>query len=218
MCPFNEASAFLVHQGDVILTARHVIFPERSMVRYAGRPALGNCGFEVTDGKTSQWYRIDVKAIIYPDDRQRSFTDRFDWIAMKLAEPIPGVKPYKLPVRPAAVKDKVTAVSIRQDGFPFQDWNERIVSECQVRKTWAIDGISGSGLETDCDLTMKSSGSPVLRRTDDGWDVVGIASSGTADCPKFRSKRCANWAVGLTDAVADAVRKLAAMPSGATKN
>jgi hypothetical protein len=41
MCPFNEGTAFLVHQGDIIVTARHNIFPENSMVKHAGRVSLG---------------------------------------------------------------------------------------------------------------------------------------------------------------------------------
>lgn len=107
----------------------------------------------------------------------------------------------------------VTVVSIRQEGFPYEDWNERILATCAVRKVWTIDAVIGSGLESDCDLTPRSSGAPLLRESENGLEVVGIQSSGAKGCRKFISKKCSNWAVGFTDNIAKAVKELAALPN-----
>jgi hypothetical protein len=156
---------------------------------------------------------VDVKSIEYPDEKQRSFRDRFDWIVMKLKKPIEGVTPYRLPTRTPKANQLVTAVSIRQEGVPHEDWNERVVTSCAIRKVVEIDAVAAGGLETDCDTGLKASGSPLLRPSYDGLEVVGIISSGTNACRKYRDRRCSSWAVGFTDGIVKAVERLAAMPS-----
>jgi hypothetical protein len=211
MCPFNAATAFLVHRNDIVMTARHTVIPEPSQNAYAavGRP--NRCGFEISvDGKTSAWYDVDVASITWPQERQRSFTDRFDWIIMKLSSPVHGVTPYRLADLPARDGDKVELVSLRQDKSPYQDWNERIVESCRVRRVLTIDKQSGSGLKTDCSAFSGASGGPILRRSATGLEVLGVQSSGSPSCRKYNERTCASWAVGISDEVKRAIRKLAA--------
>lgn len=210
MCPFNEGTAFLVGSNDTIVTARH----NQRDARVDGKKTiLVNCAFEVSLDGASTWYEIDPSSIEYPDQKQRSATDRFDWIVMKLKNPVVGVTPYRIPTAPIELDTSVTVASIRQDDFPHDDWNERVVSTCAVRKVWNIDGIAASGLETDCDLTDNATGAPVLRETKDGMEVIGIQSSGNIEpCQEFAPKKCGNWAVGFTDEIAKAVQKLALLP------
>jgi V8-like Glu-specific endopeptidase len=212
MCPFNEGSAFLVGSNDTIVTARHNIFREARMA--AGNVKLGNCAFEVSLGGSSTWYEVDTRSIEFSTKEQRTIADRFDWIALKLKNPVIGVTPFKIPSSRVTANTPITIVSIRQEGFPHDDWNERVVSTCAIREVWNIDNVPASGLETDCDLTVKSSGSPLLRETSEGLEVVGIQSSGVIKpCRKFKSTKCSNWAVGFTDEIAKAAEKLAALPS-----
>lgn len=210
MCPFKERSAFLVGSNDTIVTARH----NQRDARVDGKKTLlVNCAFEISLGGASTWYEIDPNSIEYPDQKQRSATDRFDWIVMKLKNPVVGVTPYRFPTGPVARDTPVTIVSIRQDDFPHDDWNERVVSTCAVRKVRNIDGIAASGIETDCDLTDNATGAPILRATNDGLEVIAIQSSGSIEpCQKFAPKKCGNWAVGFSDEIAKAVQKLAVLP------
>ncbi len=210
MCNFSSASAFLVYRNDIVVTARHVVYREPDQPSYAGTMSVHRCGFEVTDGKTSTWHYADIGTITYLPDKQRSHTDRFDWVVMRLSGPVDGVTPYRLPSAPGKVGEAATAVTIRQDGFPKQDWNERILADCEVRNTRAIDAIPAAGVETDCSQGAGASGGALLRQTVDGYEAIGILSSSTEGrCPRFDPVQCHTFAVGLTGPVIDAIKSLA---------
>ena len=210
MCPFNAASAFLVHRNNIILTARHVIFPEKSMKAYAPVRSFGNCAFEISDGNTSTWYDVDTSTATYPENAQKSTTDRFDWMAFRLKKPIEGVTPYQLPTSPISMGDKVTMVTIRQDGFPYDDWNERVFADCRVRKVETIDGKAESGLRTDCSATTGASGGALIRDVSGRLEVLGVQSSTSRNCPKYKDRTCSSFAVGLNEQLKAAILKLAA--------
>lgn len=208
MCPFGEASAFLADRNNIVVTARHVLFPEKQMHAYAGKGSINRCGFELTDGTQSTWYKVDVKSFVYPDDKQRSIFDRFDWVVMKLEVPIQGVTPYHLANQPPSVGDSVELVTIRQNDFPQDGWNERLVADCKIRAVEAIDDKSASGLQTDCSASGGASGGALVKRGSDGWDVVGIMSSSTPSCPRFDAHSCFTFDVGVYDDVKEAVHSL----------
>lgn len=210
MCPFGEASAFLIHKNNIVATARHNLFPEKEMTGYAGRSEINRCGFELTDGSTSVWYKVDVTSFLYPKEEQRSRTDRFDWVVMRLTSPIDNVTPYKLPDSPARKGDLVTLSTIRQDGFPYDSWNTRLLADCRIRDVVTIDGIVGSGLRTDCAANTGASGGPLLRQTESGQEALGIMSSSTLKrCRKYKAKSCASYAVGISKEMVDAIKSLA---------
>lgn len=212
MCPFGEASAFLVDRGDIVVTARHVLYPEKEMHAYAGRMSINRCGFELTDGEHSTWHKVDVHSFTYPDDKQRSVTDRFDWVVMKLEAPVEGVTPYRLPDAPARVGDRVDLVTIRQDGFPKDGWNERVIAECRVGATEAIDGRPASGLKTDCSSATGSSGGALVRQGPRGLEAIGVHSSVTASCGRFDPRTCFSFDVGVGPDLKAAVATLEARP------
>ncbi len=212
MCPFGEASAFLIDRGDIVVTARHVLYPEKEMHSYAGRMSILRCGFELTDGEHSTWYKVDVKSFTYPDDKQRSVTDRFDWVVMKLAAPIAGVIPYRLPEPLPKVGDMVDLVTIRQDGFPKDGWNERLIAECRIGATEAIDGRPASGLKTDCSATIGSSGGALVRQGSKGLEAIGVHSSVTANCGRFDESSCYSFDVGIGSELKAAIGQLEARP------
>lgn len=209
MCPFGEASAFLLFKPNVVVTARHVLFPEKSMTGYAGRPQILRCGFEVSDGKTSTWHKVDVSSFIYPDGRQRSPSDRFDWVVMRLSEPVTEFEPYRLPANKVRVGDSVIDATIRQANFLPDDWNERIITPCKIRAIDNIDHIAASGLRTDCSSNIGASGSPILREGPQGMEAVGIMSSSSETCPKFNRRNCYSFAVGLEPELLEAVHRIA---------
>jgi len=211
MCPFGEASAFLVHKANIVLTARHNLFPEKEMKSYSGKPSIFRCGFELTDGKTSTWYEVDVNSFVYPEEKQRAIVDRFDWVVMRLTAPIAGVTPYRIRVSKALKGDAVIVSTIRQEGFRDDSWNARILGDCTIRNVVNIDDVAGSGLFTDCSANFGASGGALLRQTAQGLEAVGIMSSTSRkDCKKYRRKSCSSYAVGLSSDVAKAIRKLAA--------
>lgn len=209
MCPFNAASAFVVFRNDIVMTARHVAFGDASFNSYAGPGRPRHCSFEVSeDGITSTWHEVAIETLIAPEEKQRSFADRFDWVIMKLEKPIPGVAPYALPGERLTAGDAIL-VTVRQEGFPHEDWNERIVEDCAVRKLVDIDGIADSGLKTDCSATNGASGGALLKQGANGLEVIGVMSSVTNSCKKFNSKSCYSFAVGLSEDIRKAIRALA---------
>jgi len=211
MCPFGEASAFLVDKSNIVVTARHVLYPEKSQHSYAAHMQINRCGFEVSvDGKTSKWHKVNVTSFVYPQEKQRSTKDRFDWVVMKLAEPVTEVAPYRLPSKAAHAEDAVTLATIRQKDFTPDDWNTRLVEDCKVRSVKSIDGIAAAGLFTDCSASPGASGGALTRKGPDGIEVVGILSSSiTKACEKYNSKSCYSYAVGLSPAVVQAIHNLA---------
>lgn len=210
MCNLSNASAFLVYRSDIVVTARHVLYPELDQGAYAGRLNVHRCGFETTDGKTSTWHYADVKTITYLPDKQRSHADRFDWVVMRLNQPIADVTPYRLPSVPPRFGEAVTDVTIRQDGFVKQDWNERVLADCKIGGLRVIDDIASAGVETDCSQGAGASGGAVLRKTAEGYEALAVISSATRrDCPRFDSDNCYSFAVGLTQPVIDAIKAVA---------
>lgn len=211
MCPFNEGTAFLVDKSDIVVTARHILFPELSQNSYAGHVQIRRCAFEVTiDGKTSKWHKVDVSSFVYPNKKQRSTTDRFDWVVMKLAEPVTEVAPYRLsPTRPRK-GEAVTVASIRQQNFKPDDWNARIIENCKVKAVRNIDGVAASGLSTDCSADPGASGAAVLHKGPKGQEVVGLVSSSTVKhCEKYNPRSCFTFAVGLSGDVVRAIHNIA---------
>lgn len=209
MCPFGEASAFLIFKSNIVVTARHVLFPEASMGGYAGRMSILRCGFEVSDGKGSKWHKVDVQSFVYPDAKQRSLTDRFDWVVMRLSEPVTEFEPYHMPSKPVSAGDKIILATIRQDNFIPDDWNERILGDCRIRAIDNIDGIAASGIRTDCSSGHGASGGALLRQGPQGLEAVGVMSSMSASCSKFIRTRCYSFAVGFEPELIEAVHKLA---------
>jgi hypothetical protein len=210
MCPSYAASAFLVHRGDIVMTARHVVIPASGANAYKDWKRPSHCRFEVSaDGITSSWYDVDVKSIVFPTDPLRSPSDRFDWIAMKLTSPITGVQPYKLSGVPVKINDIVTSVTLRQDGLSHYSWNERIVATCRVKDIVDIDQISGSGLKIDCSATKGASGGAVVRAGANGLQLVGVLTATTRSCNQYKALSCFTFAVGISEDVKRAIRSLA---------
>lgn len=210
MCPFREASAFIIYKPNIVATARHNLFPEKEMNSYAGKSDILRCSFELTDGETSTWYKVDVNSFVYPEENQRSVADRFDWVVMRLTAPISGVTPYRLPTNPALKGDSVTTSTIRQDGFREDGWNARILGDCKIRNVVAIDKIAGSGIFTDCSSAPGASGGALLKQTEYGLEAVGIMSSTTlTNCKKYKMKSCSSYAVGISNEVVQAIKELA---------
>ncbi len=208
MCPFNEASAFLLYKPDIVVTARHALYPKNRKT-YAGSMSITRCGFEVSDGKGSTWHKVDVESFVHPSKSLKSWDDPFDWVVMRLSEPVTEFEPYRLPSKPVSVGDKIISASIRQANFLPDDWNERILGDCRVRSVENIEKIPASGLRTDCSSDVGASGSPILREGPEGLEAIGITTSGTGSCSKFDRARCYNFAVGVEPELIDAVHKLA---------
>jgi hypothetical protein len=205
-CPSYAATAFLVHRSDIVMTARHVVVPGPN---YADWKPPDHCAFEVSeDGVTSTWYDVDTTTIVYPMERLRSGSDRFDWIAMRLKEPIPDVVPYRLPALPAAVNDDITAITLSQDGLPFHAWNERIVEDCNVRGIVDLDEIPGSVLKIDCSATRGASGGALVRQGADGLELVGVLTATTNSCNEYSPLWCFSFAVGMSEDIKQAIRAL----------
>ena len=209
MCPFNEASAFLFYKSNIVVTARHALYPKNAKATYAGAMPITRCGFEVSDGKGSIWHKVDVASFVYPAKSLKSWDDPFDWVVMRLSEPVTEFEPYHLPSKPVSVGDRITTASIRQANFLPNDWNERVLGDCHIRSVENTDGVTTGVLRADCSADVGSSGSPMLREGPEGIEAIGITTSGTSSCKKFDRTRCYTFGVGMETELIKAVHKLA---------
>jgi protease YdgD len=91
-----------------------------------------------------------------------------DWALVVLAEPIASadLKAVPLALQAAAVSTTVTRAGYSRDRANVLSRHEG----CHITGTVH----EGSLLLTDCDATFGDSGSPLLRRLPDGWEVVGV--------------------------------------------
>lgn len=86
----------------------------------------------VAEDKGSTWHKVDVASFVYPAKSLKSWDDPFDWVVMRLSEPVTEFEPYHLPSKPVSVGDGITTASIRQANFLPDDWNERAVAHLKT--------------------------------------------------------------------------------------
>lgn len=151
-------SASLI-RSDVIATAAHCVIDHDQV-------------FRPGDGLAGAIYLIEDKAIhpLYEQSKSRvEWKIRFDVAVGRLAKPIPSERALPFPIgEEAKVGESLLIVSWRRDGT-------------KVPRQRACEVLTGDdGLVTlGCRVQGGESGAPVLRKTDDGYELVAIISSST---------------------------------------
>lgn len=151
-------SASLI-RPDVIATAAHCVINHDQV-------------FRPGDGLAGSIFLIEDKAIhpLYDQTKNRiEWKIRFDIAVGRLAKPVPADRASPLPIgEDAKPGETLLIVSWRRDGskLPRQ-------RPCDVLA--GDDGLVTLG----CRVQGGESGAPVLRKTDDGYELVAIVSSST---------------------------------------
>jgi len=207
-CNGSVGSGALLEPGDIVLTARHV-FLGLDKRGYAGSAKPTRCAFEISDGKSSKWYNVDIRSAIYDESRQRSITDKFDWVMLKLRSKIQGIVPYSISDMPLDNGTPVTLVTIHQDDIPLVSPYMRIHETCYVRQRLEIDGVLVAGYKTDCVVGVGASGAAVLVQRGNSYVVAGVMSSHaqTYGCT-FDSTSCFSYAVAINSDIVRAFHRL----------
>lgn len=153
-------SAVLV-EPDVVLTAAHCV------------PVDGVTNsqvFRLGDALNHPPTALTARAIhpLYGEATSRTeWRFRFDLAAVRLAEPVPPE--VATPIEPgpeARVGERLFLLS----------WKDRTRPRPRQRACEVIPGIRGL-ITLACDVRSGESGAPVVRKTDDGVELVGIVSS-----------------------------------------
>lgn len=156
----SSCSAVLI-EPDVIATAAHCA---------GGNPAT-NIVFRPSDTRGGRLFRVE-RFILHPlYDRNSARIEwqyRFDIAVAKLVEPVPASRAQPMAMgEDAEIGEKVFIVS-------WRGGDDRL----RQRACPIIDGISGL-VTLGCEVRGGESGSPVIRKTEDGLEVIAIISSRT---------------------------------------
>lgn len=152
-------SAVLV-APDLVLSAAHCIDPVRKM--YAFRPGDGRIN-RVRHALTHVFQHP-----IYEITKDRTLWRlRFDLAIARLEAPVPAARATPIPPGPEAqVGETLFIVSWRRDG----------TTKPRQRACEVIEGVRGL-VTLACDVQGGESGAPVLRKTENGLELVAIISS-----------------------------------------
>ncbi|NTI78410.1 hypothetical protein [Rhizobium rhizogenes] len=197
MCPFTEASAFLFYKSNIVVTARHALYPKNAKAMYAGAMPITRCGFEVSDGTLVPVIGQEVglpnggcRDPVAHGDRLRRQMIRFE-LGHGLGQPhhhpieriIPGLQ-------------ALGGINKGRD-IDFVPGRSFVLGDCHIRSVENTDGVTTGGLRADCSADVGSSGSPMLREGPEGIEAIGITTSGTGSCKKFDRTRCYTFGVGM---------------------
>lgn len=159
----GSCSAVLV-APDVVLTAGHCLLPIP-----AGRP-IERLSFRLNDGPDGTLTAVDDIAFhpLYDTDNPRTeWLYRFDLAIAKLSAPISRDRAEPIPLGPEArVGERLILAS----------WRLRDAPRPRQRTCPVLQGLKGL-VTLGCNVQSGESGAPVLRRSDDGVELVAIVSS-----------------------------------------
>jgi hypothetical protein len=166
-CDKGGASASLIHRNDVVIFSAHELFDDDD------KPprVLGNCVFAVTkkDGGFDH-YPVLLTTLDYggptpnhqADDAWNQ-SNQNDWAIARLARPVEGIEPYRLPDQAdvGAPGTKVTTVS--ETTGNWRGAGGKLAQNCHVipvqeRLASRFPGV----MHLDCDVGRGASGSAIL--------------------------------------------------------
>jgi len=168
------ASASLIYRTDVIVFSAHQLLQDNGKLE----PDFPHCFFEVarkTGGTvTVQRYPLLLATLDYgplkPEsavDDEWNYSNQNDWAIVRLARPVEGIEPYRLPEDPndGAPDNAVTTISDTTD-----NWNgssqpgDRLAQSCHVIETTPSLAQRYPGvMHLDCDVGRGASGSAILK-------------------------------------------------------
>jgi hypothetical protein len=204
------ASASLVYRDDVIIFSAHQLLNDDGKLD----PDFQHCFFEVarkSGGKvTVERYPLLLATLDYgrlaPEsavDDAWNYSNQNDWAIVRLARPVVGIEPYRLPeTADAAVPgDAVTTVSDTTDNWRgSSEPGDRIAQSCHVVETTPGLRQDYPGvMHLDCDVGRGASGSAVLRDAASGRPTyVGTTIAYTGNhCQHVGLTTCFSIARGL---------------------
>ena len=155
----GSCSAVLI-EPDVVATAAHC----------AGKDPASGVVFRPSDLRGGRLFPVErfVRHPLYNSSARIEWQYRFDIAVAKLTEPVPATRAQPLPLgEDAETGERVFVVS-------WRGGDDRL----RQRACSVIDGIPGL-VTLGCEVRGGESGAPVIRKTDDGLEIVAIISSRT---------------------------------------
>ena len=209
-CPYGAASGFLVGGSAVVVTARHVLFPEIDMSLKVAEGANRGCKFVVQDGAAERAYEFDFGRLQRPIERQRGFADNKDWVVARLTKAVTGVTPYRLPLQTATPQEVVTTVAAEQSDMDIPKSDGPIFADCKIRSIRGVYDGRSIIYETDCSQENGVSGGAVVRVRADGVEALAVSTTHSLkNCPDFRPGICSSLSIPIAGELLESVRRLA---------
>lgn len=159
-CGSGGGSASLIYRNDVIIFSAHQLFHDD------GKPdgILGNCVFSVAN---KQGGFDDYPLLLTTLDYGKAWDQaKHDWAIARLARPVMGIEPYRLPEQ-AEVGVAVTTVSQSTDNWKGP--SGRLAQNCHtIPAEWESEKRFPAVMHLDCDVGKGASGSAILQEVASG--------------------------------------------------
>ncbi|MCW1843233.1 trypsin-like peptidase domain-containing protein [Prosthecomicrobium hirschii] len=160
-CGGMRSTGQLTGRGDLVTTAAHALYDENGQ----SRAASGACRFIIAVGGTTRSIALKPDPARCGSTRPYGMAGHHDWAVGRLAEPVTGIRPYRLGLPPSPGQGIVVVSYSPERG--------RTVDHCQVREVVEKSDGGPREIRTDCTGRGGLSGAAYLTTGPDPA-IVGI--------------------------------------------
>lgn len=175
-CSDGGGSASLIYRNDVIIFSAHQVIKDEAKYSHA----LDDCVFVVMnkDGTTDHYplllTTLDHGALTPGSEADDAWyrSNQNDWAIARLARPVTGIEPYRLPEQ-AEVGVAVTTVSESTDNW--QGPSGMLAQNCHtIPAEWKLENRFPAVMHLDCDVGKGASGGAILEVASGVPRYIGI--------------------------------------------
>ena len=166
-CSDGNGSASLIYRKDVIIFSAHELLKDEAKHSHE----LDDCVFVVTskDGNADHYPLLlatldhGEPAPASQDDETWNRSNQDDWAIARLARPVEGIEPYRLPERSVVGRPGSAVTTVSDSTDNWQGPNGMLAQNCHVIAVEArLAGRFPAVLHLDCDVGKGASGSALL--------------------------------------------------------
>lgn len=203
ICGHEGATANVVLRNDVVLTVAHMFYDEKC------QPIIDDfskCYFRTRPlpGQKAKYIDLDVNSMIFGE--KCSLNASFDWVALKLKQPVPDVKPYRIGRKCMLTENmKVFNIAYYHSGFGDPKDPPPAVQVCNVTTRGFTGRVTG-GFLSDCNSAKGASGSAITCGDESDLYITGMLSMGNDPSYDYKPYDEFKNATIITDVSGDSVR------------
>lgn len=213
VCAGVYSTAQLTIRNDVVTTAAHAFYDA------SGNPRgdLSSCVFSILSGGQQRNLPLVVSSLRVGSRNPYAVAPVFDWAVVRLADMVPGAKPYALGT-PGTTGMPIVMLAHRHRGWVHD--GRKAIEACAIRNARSVDKASPREIDIDCSAGEGASGSAIMTPGSTN-QMVGIYVGWRSTHPEKSgpySQTHMNFGVAVEGTFRTAIMAMAAEPSGAARS